>query len=81
MSLRCASRFCVKAVQLLRERGSKSMAGFKASSSSQANQTRRFSAAAMEPAKKAGVADERMRRLREVEKAENVVNLICWGPS
>ncbi|KAK1308895.1 hypothetical protein QJS10_CPA09g01389 [Acorus calamus] len=77
MSLRCASRFCVKAVQLLKERGSKSMAGFKASSSSQANQTRRFSAAA----KKAGVADERMRRLREVEKAENVVNLICWGPS
>lgn len=45
----------------------------------QRQQARRLSGGVAEPAEKAAVA-ERMRRRRR-EKSENVMQLVCWGPS
>ncbi|KAH7844357.1 hypothetical protein Vadar_027143 [Vaccinium darrowii] len=40
---------------------------------------RRVLGATGEPKKKV-IVDEKLRRIREAEKAEKILHLICWGP-
>lgn len=82
MSLRYLSRIGVRLVEGVKDQGSK---GFTRSppqskirsDSDNSSQVRWFSGT-VEPMKKVNMA--RRRRLRNAEKAENVVHLICWGP-
>uniref|UniRef100_A0A0E0GKK0 Uncharacterized protein n=2 Tax=Oryza TaxID=4527 RepID=A0A0E0GKK0_ORYNI len=90
MSLRYASRVLLRAAaQAMRAARQPAPAVAKpvpaakpsavAPGASQRQQARRLSGGVAEPAEKAAVA-ERMRRRRR-EKSENVMQLVCWGPS
>ncbi|KAK4577453.1 hypothetical protein RGQ29_027812 [Quercus rubra] len=81
MSLRYLSRTAVRIVEGVKEQGSKGLTrppqSKIRSDSDNSSQIRWFSCT-VEPIKKVNVAGK--RRLREAEKAENVMHLICWGP-
>ncbi|CAA7409185.1 unnamed protein product [Spirodela intermedia] len=97
MSLRCASRTFIRAVQgALRDQGSRPWSGASSGGGvrsvrrpenpTAAGQARRRSGASERPAVAAmatTAAEEAAaarRKLREAEKAETVMQLICWGP-
>ncbi|WOH05677.1 hypothetical protein DCAR_0625097 [Daucus carota subsp. sativus] len=44
------------------------------------SKTERWVSSQREPVKKDGV-DEKERRKRELEKVENAIYLMCWGPN
>ncbi|CAA6672024.1 unnamed protein product [Spirodela intermedia] len=87
MSLRCASRTFIRAVQgALRDQGSRPWSVRRPENPTAAGQARRRSGASERPAVAAmatTAAEEAAaarRKLREAEKAETVMQLICWGP-
>jgi hypothetical protein len=82
MSLSSVSRNCLGAVQGLKDQNSKGMMKHhqaRAARPESENSTQfRWVSGAIEPMKMGGVSE--MLRVREAEKAENAMHLICWGP-
>ncbi|KAK2985919.1 hypothetical protein RJ640_008135 [Escallonia rubra] len=82
MSLRHISRVCFRAVQGLKDQNSKGIikpSQPKPRSESENSGHGRRVSGIVEPAKKVNVDDEK-RRMRAAEKADNVLQLIFWGP-
>ncbi|KAI6672884.1 hypothetical protein NL676_000790 [Syzygium grande] len=90
MSLRYMSRVCMRAVQgLIKDhpRSSKTMpfgikpSQAKSNTESSASKPSQFRwvSGSRDAAKTAAMMDE-SRRLREAEKADKVMHLMCWGP-
>jgi hypothetical protein len=81
MSLRYLSRIGVRLVEGLKDQGSKGLTrppqSKIRSDSDNSSQVRWFSGT-VEPMKKVNMAGK--TRLRDAEKAENIMHLICWGP-
>ncbi|KAL9382704.1 hypothetical protein Peur_025739 [Populus x canadensis] len=73
---------CLGAVQGLKDQNSKGMMKHhqaRAARPESENSTQfRWVSGAIEPMKMGGVSE--MLRVREAEKAENAMHLICWGP-
>ncbi|EOX99298.1 hypothetical protein QQP08_007982 [Theobroma cacao] len=79
MSLRYLSRICVRALQGLKDHSSKGIMG-RAKPRSEPGKSSQFGwvSRTKEPVKQVGLDDK--QKLREAEKAENIMHLICWGP-
>ncbi|OWM78609.1 hypothetical protein CDL15_Pgr002780 [Punica granatum] len=88
------TRICMRSVQRLKDRGgscssskamfggfkpSKAKSGSESSINSSKQEQVRWVSNSTETAKETEAAEE-IRRLREAEKAEKVMHLICWGP-
>ncbi|KAK4793232.1 hypothetical protein SAY86_023667 [Trapa natans] len=92
MSLRYATRICMRSLHTLKDRTSSSTAMLSkpgkptcqmkpASETSSGNtQQVRWVSSSGDGVKKVGEKAEESRRLQEAEKAERVMHLICWGP-
>ncbi|OMO98874.1 hypothetical protein COLO4_13655 [Corchorus olitorius] len=89
MSLRHLSRIFVKSIQMLKEQSSKGIMGgggkpfyhqaAKPKSEGGKSSQIRWVSGTREPVKQVGLDDK--QKLREAEKAENIMHLICWGPA
>ncbi|KAL5972981.1 hypothetical protein ACLOJK_039788 [Asimina triloba] len=81
MSLRYVGRICVRSVQGLRDRGSIGMGGIVMGSLASHQSRDGTDPSSSDPSTTTKpVPNEKKQRVREAEKAETVMQLVCWGP-
>ncbi|OMO96344.1 hypothetical protein CCACVL1_04991 [Corchorus capsularis] len=91
MSLRHLSRIFVRAIQVVKDHSCKGIMGGggkpfynqaakpKSEGGTGKSSQIRWVSGSREPVKQVGLDDK--QKLREAEKAENIMHLICWGPA